>query len=289
MNGMRKTIFAVVVLFLMGWPTRCEAISGQVLRTLSEFGGGWTSDLEWLSGDSTALWIEHPPNDPHLARLVEWDGSRKRVLIPAGVVSMACGTVDSANTALASVMLPDSSDWKGIGIELYRERGECKPFPLPVGEIPGIATWDGHSDSIFYALCTKPDLPPKRFLATFAGDVAEIERPLPPGQELPIGRIPDDTSGHCLEVLFQKSSAVEGDSVPSNFMMGIVPKSDLDFVVDKGTLTIIDGKDSVEIALPDAVSIEEIAWSQDGRRALISTFGHPSRVMLLMLVFSGGN
>ena len=255
------------------------------MRVLSEIGYGWASNLEWLSGDSTVIWIETPPNNPKLARLQEWNGTYKRTLISAGVLKVSCGKVDSNNVVLASVMVPDTANWDKLSLKIYHERGAFESIQLPMGQIPGIATWDGSSDSIFYAICTKPNIPPARFSATFDGNVAKIERGLPPGDELPIGRIPDDTTGTCLKTLFPAAPQIDSDSIPSNFMTGIVPQTDLDFVVEKGTLYIIDGEDSLTISTRGTTSIEEIAWSQDGRRALISIFGHPSRVMLLMLVW----
>ena len=277
-------VFVSIIIAFFASSCFCEIPSGHVMRVLSEIGYGWASSLEWLSGDSTAIWIETPPNNPKLARLQEWNGTYKRTLIPAGVLKISCGEVDSSNIVLASVMVPDTANWDKLSLKIYRERGDFESIPLPMGQIPGIATWDGGSDSIFYAICTKPNIPPTRFSSTFEGNVTKIERALPPGDELPIGRIPDDTTGTCLKTLFPAFPQIDSDSIPSNFMTGIVPQTDLDFVVEKGTLYIIDGEDSLIIYPPGTTSIEEIAWAQDGRRALISIFGHPSRVMLLMLV-----
>jgi len=264
-----------------------ELPSGYVFRDISEFGFGWASALTWHDGESTAVWIETPPNNPHLARLVEWDGIFKRTPVPAGVREIACGTFDSVNYTLVSAMIPDASTWDVLGIELCAEREGCRRIPLPSGTIPGMASWDGASDTIWFALCVHPERTPARFFRTFTSEAIKTDRPLPPGFRFPIGIPPSDTVGPCYNALFPKQIAPDGEFDEEIFMSGIIPGTDLDFVVDNNEIFIISGADSLAIKPAGCTRILEIAWASDGKSALVSIFGRPSRVSQLILVRSG--
>ncbi len=266
-----------------------EMPSGYLMRDISEIGNGWASSLRWLPGESTAVWIEVPPNNPHLSRLVEWDGDFKRTIIPAGVREIACGLVEDRNLILSSILIPDSANWENLGLELYSERGASRILDLPSGTIPGLASWDCSSDTIWFALCFNTDKTPVRFFKTFGSEAMQTERPLPPGARFPIGTLPSDTSGPCLRALFPEPEPQIEDETEDIFMAGIIPNSNIDFIVENGRMTLIENGDTLVIDPKNCARILDIAWRSNGSFALVSIFGNPSRISLLELVWPNAN
>ncbi|MCK5832959.1 hypothetical protein KAH81_04720 [bacterium] len=283
----KNNFLSILILGILIAPFHVSAHlpAGYLIRDISDLGLGWANRLQWYPGESTAVWIEIPPNNRHLARLVEWNRLFKRTIIPAGVRDIACGTVDSVNYVLCSILVLDTLFWDNLGIELCPERGKSEQVNLPSGTIPGLVSWDCETDTLWFALCFRSEKTPVRFYQTFDSMAIQTERPLPFGTRFPIGAPPSDTTGPCYQAIFQKDSPMELDLTDGNFMIGIIPDSDLDFIIDANELIIIDNGDSLRIKPKNCSLILDIAWSSDGKNALLSIFGTPSRVSLLNLVW----
>ena len=273
-------IMAIMPVFLT---VSAEIPSGYILRDLSVLSGAFATDIEWLPGDTSAVWIEHPPNALHLSRLVHWNNNGTTILLPVGLGKYIIGEIDTQTVILVSAREPDSLDWRRHQIFICYPPVKCEKLGLPVGDMAGLVRWDSRSDTVFFALCTDPYKAPVRFSATFEGEIQTTERPLPMGSELPVGILPEDSTEPCFAALFpprKKPEYIETDSIA-----GSISETGLTYRSKRGVLIVSEGEDSLSIVIPNAGNILDIDWTETGERALISAVGNPSRVILLVLVY----
>lgn len=256
--------------------------SGHITRVISPLDDALAVDLTWLPGDSSAIWIEIPPNNSRLSRLVYWNGNGMDVLVAAGAKGFHVGRVDSHDVVLAGIIIPDTSDWgvRGLCYSFLPDR--CRRLDLPTGDMPGLARWDRESDTVYFALCINPSTEPSRFFATFDGEIEAIDGPLPIGAELPIGRPPRDTLSDCYAHIVPSV----GDEPDTNGLQSqkVIPGRDASYFIDDRMIVIQSGGESYAVDLTYYTPVQ-ISWSRDGEKALVFGTGHSNAVFLLLLVW----
>lgn len=253
---------------------------GHIVRTIEEYGDAWASDISWLSGDSSAVWIVHIPNNRELDRLVYWDGYKIRTIIPIGVVSYVLSLIDSHDIALVGCGRSDTLGRYRRSLFWCEIPSRCSALDIPIGDLSALARWNALSDTVYYALCTDPYSEPKRFFVTEGKAPQATKLPLPIGYEFPLGLLPEDTLPSCWRAIAPENPTPKPDTI----IAGKIPATNLSFLALGGTISIADSADTMNINLFNVSGIREMIWNRDCSKALVSCIGNPNRLILLMLV-----
>jgi len=278
-----KKLSISIFLILLTISVMAEIPIGHILRPLKDMGDSWVDNINWLPEDSGAIWIEHPPNNSNLARLVIWTESRTKIVHPVGVCDYRIGIVDSALAILFTAAMPADNQWNNRRVHVCYPSGNCRIRQLPLGQMPGLIFWDGVSDTFYLEVCTAPDAKPSTMKVPFRGEISSGVFARSDSIVMEVGSDASSMRGACYESIDLQSPVDSSSGVYT--MEGEIPSRDIDFIIDSGEFIIEDGDERFELNLPQTAAVIDIKWNSSGDKAIISTAGNPCQLMILNLVW----